>query len=116
MVEWLIRNGDDPSLYWSTDRVPPWVSVSEATLFSTDAMRMVGGACPGEWVEAWECDRCGELMPEDTGTSKVNEIWVAGAGRVACDHEWFCANCVALAEEQEVRRAEDRIRQYYELK
>ena len=64
--------------------------------------------------ETWECDGCGEIKHDD---GRGESTTVGGYGPTAIDppeHHWVCSNCVYLAEEAQVDRAEARMDNYGE--
>ena len=58
--------------------------------------------------EAWECDACGELRHDD-GKGHDYKQAVHGAMIDPPVEHWVCSNCVAMAEDYEISRMEDRM-------
>jgi hypothetical protein len=112
----MIRNGKEGHLYWRRASLPHWVGVEDATEFTDSEKGMIDGGdvVPGEWVELWSCDGCGENMPCDTGEGRT-----APFTRQSIDPPetvWICEVCVGNREAAEETRAEALREQYYELK
>jgi hypothetical protein len=95
MTTWFVVNEEGEC--WSHER--GWIPCvdTDVTTFDDDEKEEFGTPKGGEWVEGASCDVCGELMPERGGELRTAYISVPGAGPVAVEYEWACAECVAQA-------------------